>query len=70
MPKYVIGFGTGCPRPFAVYAVCAVVEPKPTQLYDNFNGCQPAGMPGANTVYEVGAEIPPSTFVEASRVTK
>jgi hypothetical protein len=54
-----------------VLAVGAEVTPKPANLYDNFNGtCIPAGSPGESTVYALGAEVPPSTFVEATRVTK
>jgi hypothetical protein len=71
-PKYAIGFGAGCPRPFRVHPVGAAIEPKPTSIWENFNGtCMetPGGAGGA-TVYALGAEAPPSTFVELTRVVR
>lgn len=72
LPKYAIGFAAGaCPRPLHVYPVGAEVMPKPAKLWDDFSGtCIESSPPGSASVYALGAETAPATFVESTLVTR
>lgn len=67
-PKYAVNFEpSSCSATVArIYSIGAQMTP--SNLYVNANGtCFNAGSPDANAVYyEVGAEVPPSSFVASS----